>query len=148
MKEFTTPLWSFTRTSENGTTDIKTFEADTWSQALQEFVNFVKGCGYTLPEDAVRISEELDSEYWFGNYFPSVEDDWKHPNDFCPPFEGNPDDCKFKNQSNDYSCADCEEEIDWDECYCNREDDIATQEMIEQSLNEIVQRLIKKNKGA
>lgn len=138
MKEFTTPLWSFTRTSENGTTDIKTFEADTWSQALQEFVNFVKGCGYTLPEDAVRISEELDSEHWFGNYFPSAEDDWKHPDDFCPPFEGNPDDCGF---------IDCEEEIDWDDCYCHHEDDIATQEMIEQSLNEIVQRLINKNKG-
>ena len=120
MKEYTKPLWSFTRTNEDGITDIKAFEADTWSQALQEFVNFVKGCGYVLAADAVQISNDVESEHWFGNYCSPVEDDLKHPDSFEPPFESRPEDCSFNH---------------------------VTQDIAGRALDEIVQRLINKNKG-
>lgn len=67
MQDYEKPLWSFTRTSEDGTTDIKTFEAVEWTIALQEFINFLKGCGYTLDGDSVQIKALHEDERWFGN---------------------------------------------------------------------------------
>lgn len=120
MNEYTTPLWSFTRTNEDGTTDIKTFEAVEWTIALQEFVNFLKGCGYILENDSIQIRNDYEDERWFGNYCSPVEEDWTHPDDFDPPFEGNPEECRFNH---------------------------VTQDTVERALDEIVQRLINKNKG-
>lgn len=120
MKEYNTPLWSFTRTIEDGTTDIQAFEATTWTLALQEFVNFLKGCGYILEDDSIQIRQDHEDFDWLGYYCTPVEDDWAHHDDFCPPFEGNPEECAF-----------------------NR----VTQDMAERALDEIVQRLINKNKG-
>lgn len=97
MTEYEKPLWSFTRTNEDGTTDIKSFEAVTWSQALQEFVYFVKGCGYGLDDDSIQIKDSHENENWFGKYCEPFEDDWQHPDDFYPPFEGDPDECTFTN---------------------------------------------------
>lgn len=136
MKDYALPLWSFTRTGEDGTTDTKTFEAVEWTIALQEFVNFLKGCGYILDGDSVQIKELHEDERWFGNYCSPVEDD--------------------------NSCGEWGDEIEWDDCYCKREEEFfpsfegnpeecafnhVTQDMAERALDEIVQRLINKNKG-
>jgi len=100
MEEYTKPVWSFTRTNEDGTVDIKRFEADTWSQALQEFMNFVRGCGYVLNDDAVQLRGDYDCEHWLGYWCEPAEDyapiDWESSANLYPPFEGNPEDYAFE----------------------------------------------------
>lgn len=99
----TEPTWSFSYTEHDGAMTSKIFEADTWTLALYEFVNFLRGCGYIIGEDSIRINEKHSAvRDWYGEYFSTedaVEDDWKHPDDSwdVPPFEGDPNDCAFNH---------------------------------------------------
>jgi hypothetical protein len=40
----------------DGVASTRTFSVDTWIHALDEFVAFLKGCGYYLQEDSVGIN--------------------------------------------------------------------------------------------
>lgn len=122
MKEYEKPVWGFSHTDEFGNETYKTFttESSTWVEALQRFIDFARGVGYTVSQDAVAINAEIEvnEHAWYGNYYSPevIEDDWVHPDDFDPPFEGNPEECAFDT-------------------------------MAEQALDEIIQRLVNKNKG-
>ena len=103
------PTWGFTYRDVDGAISTKSFEAVSWVRALQEFVYFLKGSGFNLDDDSIQIKDEHHDGYnWFGNYCFAIEqeenDDWSHPDDtdlsmhFCPPFEGNPEDCAFESE--------------------------------------------------
>lgn len=122
MTEYEKPVWGFSHTDEFGNETYKTFttESSTWVEALQRFMDFARGVGYTVSQEAVAINAEIEVGEcaWYGNYYlPEViEDDWEHPEDVpCPPFEGNPEDCAFKSKCNDCSCMECGEDITWEQ---------------------------------
>lgn len=102
----TKPTWSFSYTEHDGAMTSKIFEADTWTLALYEFVNFLRGCGYIIGEDSIRLNEKhAVGEDWYGEYFSTedvVEDGLNHNYDALgawtiPPFEGDPDQCAFNH---------------------------------------------------
>ena len=104
------PTWSFSYTDHDGAMTSKIFEADTWTLALYEFVNFLRGCGFIIGEDSIRLNEKhAVGEDWYGDYFSSedaVEDGLDHNYDALggwtiPPFEGDPNQCAFKSPFND-----------------------------------------------
>jgi hypothetical protein len=72
-------------------------------------VYFLKGTGFELDNNSIQINNRHGFAVgdWFGNYCEDVDTvatDWSHPDDadlsmhFCPPFEGNPEDCAFKHK--------------------------------------------------
>jgi hypothetical protein len=109
MQDNNMPTWGFTYRDLDGAISTKSFDAVSWARALQEFVHFLKGAGFLLDDDSVQIKDDhYDNFNWFGNYCPPTEqeetEDWSHPDDtdlsmhFCPPFEGDTDDCAFKHE--------------------------------------------------
>lgn len=104
MTNYEKPVWGFSHTDEFGNETYKTFttESSTWVEALQRFMDFARGVGYMVSQDAVAINTEIEvnERAWCGNYYSpegdSFEDDWKHPDDSDPPFEGEPEECAFE----------------------------------------------------
>lgn len=47
----------FTFVDCEGVVSTRTFTTDTWVHALDEFVAFLKGCGYFLQDDSVGINK-------------------------------------------------------------------------------------------
>jgi hypothetical protein len=120
MQDNNTPTWGFTYRDIDGAISTKSFEAISWTRALQEFVYFLKGAGFSLDDDSIQIKHEhYDESLWFGYICPNVDEeeteDWRHPDDtdlsmhFCPPFEGDPTDCAFKH---DPTLKDLKESVD------------------------------------
>lgn len=56
---------------ENTKTLTVSFECGTWYEALDEFVKFLRGCGYALKDNSVGINESaghiLLEDVWFSN---------------------------------------------------------------------------------
>ena len=108
MQENNIPTWGFTYRDIGGTISTKSFEAISWTRALQEFVYFLKGTGFELDSSSVQINNQHeDSHNWFGNYCEDIDtevENWSHPDGtdlsmhFCPSFEGKPEDCAFKHE--------------------------------------------------
>ena len=46
---------------ESGTTITHEFEALRWDEALDQFVKFLRGSGYTLSDSSVGVNEALHS---------------------------------------------------------------------------------------
>jgi hypothetical protein len=108
MQDNNLPTWGFTYRDIDGTISTKSFDTVSWTRALQEFVDFLKGTGFELDNDSIQINNRHDdSDNWFGGYCDDVDkgvEEWNHPDDtdlsmhFCPPFEGDPNDCAFKHE--------------------------------------------------
>ena len=104
MQDYEKPTWGFTHNNGAGNISTKSFqlEDDEWTGALQEFIYFLRGLRYNISDDSVAINSErhMLGDEWFGGYYvpevEQVEDDWKHPDDFYPPFEGEPEECAFE----------------------------------------------------
>jgi hypothetical protein len=103
------PTWGFTYRDIDGAISTKSFDAISWTRALQEFVYFLKGTGFNLDDDSIQIKDKHRDDFnWFGYICPPIEQenpvDWEHPDDtdlsmhFCPPFEGDPNDCAFRHE--------------------------------------------------
>ena len=92
------PKFSFLHEDSNGVVTTKTFEAEAWMSALENFVHFLKGVGFILDEKSIQIHEDYGvSHTWTGLYCGDEDvSDCVHPDDFDPPFEGKPEDCAFK----------------------------------------------------
>jgi hypothetical protein len=103
-----TPMWTFSYTDLDGNTSTKLFKTVSWVAALQEFVYFLKGTGFELDNDSIQINNRHDAnDKWFGGYCDDVDkgaEECCYPDDtdlsmhFCPPFEGDPNDCAFKHE--------------------------------------------------
>ena len=48
---------TFTYTDLNGVTTTKEFNPGTWVNGLDEFVNFLKGCGYMLEKGSICVDK-------------------------------------------------------------------------------------------
>ena len=104
MQDYEKPTWGFTHNDGEGNITTKSFctESSTWVEALSRFLDFTRGVGYAVANNAVAINADIEvgEESWSGNYYTpeedSFEDDWKHPDDFDPPFEGEPEECAFE----------------------------------------------------
>lgn len=46
----------FSYTDANGTVSTKQFSMETWTEGLDEFVRFLKGCGFYLDHDSVGVN--------------------------------------------------------------------------------------------
>jgi hypothetical protein len=110
MQEYNVPKWSFSYIDMDGAQTTKHFESVSWVTALQEFMYFLRGAGFSISDNAVQVHSDVDSESWQGEWCydtPECSDsiqDWGHPDDtdtsmhFCPPFKGDPDECAFKHK--------------------------------------------------
>jgi hypothetical protein len=104
MRDYTQPTWGFTYNDGEGNITTKSFstKSETWIEALSRFLDFTRGVGYTVANNAVALNADIEADEcaWSGNYYISggvyPEDDWSHPEDSCPPFQGNPQDCAFE----------------------------------------------------
>jgi hypothetical protein len=48
--------YTFTSIDMDGVKSTREFEADCWFDALDEFVNFLKGSGYSIPTGTVGLN--------------------------------------------------------------------------------------------
>lgn len=65
--------WTIARTDCEGNLRTTTFKAEDWITAMQEFVYFLKGNGFELRSDSVRLNDEFLTDNWIGETF-STED--------------------------------------------------------------------------
>ena len=49
--------FKFQSVDEDGTSIIHEFEANTWYQALDQFVKFLRGSGYLVRDNSIGINE-------------------------------------------------------------------------------------------
>ena len=98
MQDYEKPVWGFTHNNGEGAISTKSFhlEDDTWTGALQGFIYFLRGLGYNISDDSVAINSErhMTGEEWQGGYYTPEGDS-----------------------------ADCDTWIDWDDCYCDRQEE-------------------------
>ena len=63
--------FTFQSTDEEGTVTLHEFESDTWYPALDQFVKFLRGCGYQLKDNSVGINASAGhmflDEFMFSN---------------------------------------------------------------------------------
>lgn len=60
------PIFKFTYVSADETITEKGFTAETWIQAAQEFINFLRGAGFVLDSNALQLNERyFNPETWF-----------------------------------------------------------------------------------
>lgn len=55
------PTFSFTYIGYDGCHTTKTFTAETWTEALNEFVLFLKGIGFFIDNDSIGINRTKHS---------------------------------------------------------------------------------------
>jgi hypothetical protein len=65
--------WTFARTDCEGNLRTTTFTAESWIPAIQEFVYFLKGNGFLLNENSIRLNDEVLTDDWFGQTFSSSD---------------------------------------------------------------------------
>lgn len=78
MQELKPNVWSFLHEDSSGTVSTKRFEADTWTEALQQFVVFMKGLEFIIRDDDIQLHRrraDLTCEDWGGDYCGELEDD-------------------------------------------------------------------------
>jgi hypothetical protein len=75
----TTPCntWFFNHTDADGATNSVEFAADTWIEALNYFVTFLRGSGYTIDSKTIGINSDntlVTDESWYGAVFSGNEE--------------------------------------------------------------------------
>ena len=77
------PVFSFLHEDSDGAVTTKTFEAESWTKALENFVHFLKGVGFIIDDKAIQVhSDHAWDNHWTGLYCGDDEEpDWKHPDD-------------------------------------------------------------------
>lgn len=58
MEEYEGPSFSFSYSNGLGKHVVVSFQAETWPEALSEFVQFLQGAGYILQRDSVGINSK------------------------------------------------------------------------------------------
>lgn len=53
------PAWYFHHTAADGKMVSMRFEAESWPEALSNFVQFLQGAGYMLQRDSVGINTKI-----------------------------------------------------------------------------------------
>jgi hypothetical protein len=51
--------FSFSYEDSEGTLTKKTFRADTWLEAIEQFKYFLSGCGFLLNRDSITINHSI-----------------------------------------------------------------------------------------
>ena len=63
---------------DDGTVVTHEFEPEVWYQILDNFVKFLRGCGYNLKSNSIGINKNLDhlgvEDYELGNITTFTED--------------------------------------------------------------------------
>lgn len=70
------PVFEFKHTDVDGGTNVLRFSTETWPEALERFVQFLKGCGYMLEYKSVGINAEkhfVPSSGLLYEFYPSNE---------------------------------------------------------------------------
>lgn len=66
--------WKFIRTDCDGTTRETTFNSESWFPAIEEFVLFLKGNGFSVDSDSIGINatkhKHVPDEWTGGVYYP------------------------------------------------------------------------------
>jgi hypothetical protein len=77
------PVFSFLHEDSGGVVTTKTFEAESWTKALENFVHFLKGVGFTIDGESIQVHESHNWDNdWTGLYCgDNKEPDWVHPDD-------------------------------------------------------------------
>ena len=60
-------IFTFMCEQPDGTTNTLKAKAATWSKALDHFIDFARGAGYVIPENAVQVPEGGCEEEYFNN---------------------------------------------------------------------------------
>ena len=60
--------FSFHHEDTLGKINLVTFEADTWTEALNQFVLFLKGLGFFIENDDIQLHSRRESLDWSGVY--------------------------------------------------------------------------------
>lgn len=60
--------FSFHHEDSLGKINLVTFEADTWTEALNEFRLFLKGLGFFIYDDDIQVHERRKGLDWHGAY--------------------------------------------------------------------------------
>ena len=76
MEELKPNTWSFVHEDCTGTVSTRTFEADTWTEALQQFVVFMKGLEFIIHKDDIQLHERREelAQDWLGYFCPDAEE--------------------------------------------------------------------------
>lgn len=53
--------YTFTSIDIDGVKSTREFEAECWFDVLDEFITFLKGCGYSISQDAVGLNTRYAS---------------------------------------------------------------------------------------
>lgn len=59
--------FTFIYEDDNGTESTMQFKANTWFYALDQFAQFLKGCGYSLNRNSIFLNKKYNREDWFAN---------------------------------------------------------------------------------
>lgn len=69
--------WSFEHIGADDTVSRISFQAETWTEALEKFIQFLRGSGFFIDYDSIGINEKKHpcvSTFLIPSYYPDNDD--------------------------------------------------------------------------